>query len=67
MRAICDPNYRYSPWTPERRQAASEKAKAWWAQKREREKRDAEHYKETGFIPLKHVTTALASRASADD
>jgi hypothetical protein len=28
MRAMDHPDYRYSPWTPERRQAASERAKA---------------------------------------
>lgn len=28
MRPMSDPNYRYTPWTPERRKAASQAAKA---------------------------------------
>jgi hypothetical protein len=37
MRSMGDSEYRYSPWTPERRKAASERSKAWWAEKRVRE------------------------------
>jgi hypothetical protein len=33
-RSMADPNYRYTPWTPERRQRASEAAKERWRQKR---------------------------------
>lgn len=30
---MADPNYRYQPWPPERKQAASERAKAAWEER----------------------------------
>lgn len=39
---MADPNYRYTPWTPERRRRASEAQKERWRLKREKEQRDYE-------------------------
>jgi len=41
-RSMADPNYRYSPWTPERRKAASIAAKARHAAIVERERMERE-------------------------
>jgi hypothetical protein len=42
VRALNDPNYRYSPWTPERRKAASEASKRRWAERRAAEQAEFE-------------------------
>jgi len=47
-----DPNYRYSPWTPERRKAASLRAKARWAERKAREtaEREKERKSASGIL-----------------
>lgn len=47
MRPMNDPKYRYKPWTPERRKAASEAAKARWEERREADRQEAAHYQGT--------------------
>jgi hypothetical protein len=55
MRSMGDPNYRYSPWTPERRKAASERAKRHWELRREREKAEREAEKSTVSFRLRQI------------
>jgi hypothetical protein len=53
--AMNDPNYRYSPWTPERRKAASERAKAAWATRQARQEAEYAREKQTVSYKLRQV------------
>lgn len=58
MRPMNHPNYRHSPWTPERRKAASERAKARWAEKRAAEEAEWRAEQQTITARLRNLRYA---------
>lgn len=65
MRPMNDPDYRYTPWTPERRKAASEAAKRKWAERRARE--EAEYQREQRSIGTKLRQLRFAKASEMDE
>jgi hypothetical protein len=55
VRSMASPGYKYSPWTPERRKAASEAAKKRYADQRAREEAEYQRERQSASGRLRQI------------